>query len=423
MSKIKSIFSREIIDSRGNPTVETEIILTDGSFGQAKVPSGASTGTKEACELRDLEARFSGKGVKQAVNNVNSIIANKLENSNADQKQIDQKLIELDNTANKSNLGANAILSVSMALARALAVSHKIPLWQYIKNICNFQIECKLPMPMLNVINGGVHADNKLDIQEFMIMPVGATSMMQALEMSHAVIHKLKSNLKKDNYSVNVGDEGGFAPSFSFNEQAIDAILSAIDAAGYIYNKDIAICLDFAASEFYREGNYLLQKGKKQLSSDEFVEYVVNLIKKYEIFSVEDPFAEDDWSSWISLTNKMKNTCQIVGDDLFVTNKVLLQQGIDHKAANAVLIKMNQIGTITETLQTIELAKQNKFNTIISHRSGETEDDFISDLSVGTAAMQIKTGSLCRTDRVAKYNQLLRISEKITTKLERPYVI
>jgi enolase len=412
MSLIEEVWAREILDSRGNPTVEAEVILEDGTHGRAAVPSGASTGENEAVELRDGdEKRYLGKGVSKAVANVNDKISYELEGMDAlDQTLIDQSLIALDGTENKSNLGANALLAVSMATARAAAASLQTPLYRYLGG-ANAKT---LPVPMMNIINGGAHADNNVDFQEFMIMPVGAATFSEGLRAGAEIFHNLKSVLKSRGYATSVGDEGGFAPNLKSNEEAIETILEAIEKAGYKAGENVLLALDPAASEFYQEGSYVFKKSdKRKLSSDEMVAYWADWCAKYPIISIEDGLAENDWEGWKNLTNEIGKKVQLVGDDLFVTNVKFLQRGIDEGAANSILIKVNQIGTLTETLDTIELAKTNGMTAVISHRSGETEDSFIADLAVATNAGQIKTGSLSRSDRIAKYNQLLRIEEDL----------
>jgi enolase len=412
MSLIEEVWAREILDSRGNPTVEAEVILEDGTHGRAAVPSGASTGENEAVELRDGdEKRYLGKGVSKAVANINDKISYELEGMDAlDQTLIDQSLIALDGTENKSNLGANALLAVSMATARAAAASLQTPLYRYLGG-ANAKT---LPVPMMNIINGGAHADNNVDFQEFMIMPVGAASFSEGLRAGAEIFHSLKTVLKSRGYATSVGDEGGFAPNLKSNEEAIETILEAIDKAGYKAGENVLLALDPAASEFYQEGSYVFKKSdKRKLSSDEMVAYWADWCAKYPIISIEDGLAENDWEGWKNLTNEIGKKVQLVGDDLFVTNVKFLQRGIDEGAANSILIKVNQIGTLTETLDTIELAKTNGMTAVISHRSGETEDSFIADLAVATNAGQIKTGSLSRSDRIAKYNQLLRIEEDL----------
>jgi enolase len=412
MSLIEEVWAREILDSRGNPTVEAEVVLEDGTRGRAAVPSGASTGENEAVELRDGDkARYLGKGVTKAVENVNEKIAYELEGLDAlDQTLIDESLIALDGTENKSNLGANALLAVSMATARAAAASLQVPLYRYLGG-ANAKT---LPVPMMNIINGGAHADNNVDFQEFMIMPVGAATFSEGLRAGAEIFHNLKSVLKSRGLATSVGDEGGFAPNLKSNEEAIETILEAIEKAGYKAGENILLALDPAASEFYDGTNYVFKKSdKRKLSSDEMVAYWADWAGKYPIISIEDGLAESDWEGWKNLTAQIGERVQLVGDDLFVTNVKFLQRGIDEGAANSILIKVNQIGTLTETLDTIELAKTNKMTAVISHRSGETEDSFIADLAVATNAGQIKTGSLSRSDRIAKYNQLLRIEEDL----------
>jgi enolase len=414
MSLIEEVWAREILDSRGNPTVEAEVILEDGTTGRAAVPSGASTGENEAVELRDGDAgRYLGKGVLQAVENVNEKIAYELEGLDAlDQTLVDKTLIELDGTDNKSNLGANALLAVSLAAARAAAAFQEMPLYRYIGGVS----ARVLPVPMMNIINGGAHADNNVDFQEFMIMPVGAESFSEALRAGAEIFHNLKSVLKSRGYATSVGDEGGFAPNLKSNEEAIETILEAIEKAGYRAGENIMIALDPAASEFYADGKYVFKKSdKRELTSDEMIAYWTDWTEKYPIISIEDGLAESDWEGWTKITQNIGKKIQLVGDDLFVTNTRFLQKGIDTGAANSILIKVNQIGTLTETLDTIELAKSNNMTCVISHRSGETEDSFIADLAVATNAGQIKTGSLSRSDRIAKYNQLLRIEEDLDT--------
>lgn len=412
MSLIEQVWAREIMDSRGNPTIEAEVILEDGTTGRAAVPSGASTGENEAVELRDGdELRYLGKGVLNAVNNVNEKIAAEVEGLDAlDQTLIDETMLGLDGTANKSNLGANAILAVSLATARAAAAVLEIPLYRYIGG-ANAKT---LPVPMMNILNGGAHADNNVDFQEFMVMPVGAESFHEALRMGAEIFHNLKGVLKSRGYSTSVGDEGGFAPNLKSNEEAVETILEAIGKAGYTAGDDIMLALDPAASEFFKDGKYIFKKSdKRELSSEEMAAYWTDWCNKYPIISIEDGMAENDWDGWKSLTDSVGDRVQLVGDDLFVTNVKFLQRGIDEKAANSILIKVNQIGTLTETLDAIELARTNNMTAVISHRSGETEDTFIADLAVATNAGQIKTGSLCRSDRIAKYNQLLRIEEDL----------
>ncbi|HEV2991148.1 MAG TPA: phosphopyruvate hydratase [Candidatus Angelobacter sp.] len=411
---IAEIHAREILDSRGNPTVEADVSLGDGSMGRAAVPSGASTGEHEAVELRDGDQqRYSGKGVMQAVQNVNDAIEKALTGMDASsQREIDQALLELDGSPNKSNLGANAILAVSMACARAAAASMKLPLYRYLGGV-NASI---LPTPMMNIINGGAHADSNVDFQEFMVMPVGAESFSEALRWGAEVFHTLKAVLKKRGYNTAVGDEGGFAPSLKANVEAIELILEAIAQAGYKAGEEIAIALDPASSEFFdkAKAKYVFKKSDKSVkSSEEMVRFWSDWVRQYPIVSIEDGLAEDDWEGWKHLTKQLGAEIQLVGDDLFVTNTERLQQGIDQGAGNSILIKVNQIGTVSETLDAIALARRNGYTSVISHRSGETEDTFIADLAVATGAGQIKTGSASRTDRIAKYNQLLRIEEEL----------
>ncbi len=412
MSLIEEIWAREILDSRGNPTLEAEVTLETGEIGRAAVPSGASTGENEAVELRDGDkSRYLGKGVSKAVENVNDKIAYDLKGFDVlDQAMIDGILLELDGTENKSELGANALLAVSLATARAAATFLQMPLYRYIGGT-NAKT---LPTPMMNIINGGSHADNNVDFQEFMIMPVGAESFSEALRAGAEIFHNLKSVLKSRGYSTAVGDEGGFAPNLKSNEEAVETILEAIEKAGYTAGEDILIALDPAASEFYKDGKYVFHKSdNRELTSTEMADYWINWTEKYPIISIEDGMAENDWEGWQYLTEKVGKKIQLVGDDLFVTNTKFLQKGIDVGVANSILIKVNQIGTLTETLDAIELAKTNNMTAVISHRSGETEDSFIADLAVATNAGQIKTGSLSRSDRIAKYNQLLRIEEDL----------
>jgi enolase len=409
---IIDIFAREVLDSRGNPTVEAEVTLGDGVMGRAIVPSGASTGEHEAVELRDGDKkRYLGKGVLQAVENVNGEIAEALAGFDVvEQRGLDQALIELDGTANKSRLGANAILSVSMAAARAAAESFAVPLYRYLGGAA----ANTLPTPMMNILNGGAHADNNVDFQEFMVVPVGAESFSEALRWGVEVFHTLKGVLKKRGYNTAVGDEGGFAPSVKSNVEAIEVVLEAIQQAGYKPGEEIAIALDPAASEFYQDGKYIFKKSDKSAkSSDEMVRFWEKWAHDYPVVSLEDGLAENDWDGWKHLTDAIGNKIQLVGDDLFVTNTEFLQKGIEKGVANSILIKVNQIGTVSETLDAIDLARRNGYTSIISHRSGETEDTFIADLAVATGAGQIKTGSASRTDRIAKYNQLLRIEEEL----------
>lgn len=412
-TSISSIKARQIIDSRGNPTIEADVVLKSGHIGRAAVPSGASTGKKEALELRDQDkSLFLGKSVLKAVNNIHELIQPALVGKDVtDQPSIDQTMLDLDGTENKSYLGANAMLAVSMAALRANAVAQTKHLFEM------FDSTYTLPTPMMNLINGGAHADNNLDIQEFMIIPHGFDTFSKSLQAGCEIFQCLKKILNQKNLSTNVGDEGGFAPALSNHEQAIDLLIQATETAGYYPDKQVSIALDVASSEFYKDGHYISQKGTAlDASTEEMIVYYENLISKYPIASIEDPLDEEDWSGWQNLTKKIGSRCQLVGDDIFVTNPKILQEGIQTNTANAVLIKVNQIGTVTETLQTIDMAKKATYNNIISHRSGETEDTFIADLAVGTAAGQIKTGSLSRSDRNAKYNQLLRIEEALGTK-------
>ena len=413
--KIEEIKALEILDSRGNPTVQVEVVTEDGKSGIAKVPSGASTGSFEAVELRDGDkGRFSGKGVQKAVENVNKKIAKKICGMNVlEQRKIDEEMIKLDDTPNKSNLGANAILGVSLAVAKAASNSLGIELYNYIGGI-NAK---ELPIPMMNILNGGKHSDNNVNIQEFMIMPIGDITFKERLKRGTEVYHTLKKVLKEKGYSISVGDEGGFAPDLKSEEQAIELIIESIKKAGYEIEKDFMLALDMASTEMFEEANKIGKKGyyfwktKQFLTSQEMVKYIVELCEKYPIYSVEDGLAEEDWKSWETLTKKIGNKIQLVGDDLFVTNLKRLKRGIEKNIANAILIKPNQIGTLTETLDTIRMAKENGYRTIISHRSGETDDTTISDIAVGINAMQIKTGAPCRIDRVAKYNRLLEIEK------------
>ena len=414
MTEIVSIRAREILDSRGNPTVEADVLLSGGAMGRAAVPSGASTGEHEAVELRDGDKEYYlGKGVLQAVENIESVLAPELTGMDAsNQRLVDATMLSLDGTPNKQRLGANAILAVSMAAARASASALKLPLYRYLGGVN----ACLLPTPMMNVINGGAHADNNVDFQEFMIMPIGAESFSEALRWGAETFHTLKSVLKKRGYSTAVGDEGGFAPSLRSNVEAIDVLLEAIEAAGFTAGEEIALALDPASSEFYNKetGKYVFKKSdKSEKTSAEMAAYWAEWVRQYPILSIEDGLAEDDWDGWKILTDEIGDRCQLVGDDLFVTNSVRLREGIEKGVANSILIKVNQIGTISETLEAIELARRYGYTSIISHRSGETEDSFIADLAVGTGAGQIKTGSLSRTDRIAKYNQLLRIEEEL----------
>ncbi|MBE2189834.1 MAG: phosphopyruvate hydratase [Desulfobulbaceae bacterium] len=411
-SLIHEIYGRQILDSRGNPTIECEVVLEDGSFGTAAVPSGASTGEHEAHELRDGDSsNYLGLSVGKAVENINDIIAESLEGMDAtEQRQIDDMLLELDDTENKSKLGANAILAVSLASAKAAAEYYGMPLYRYLGGI---RAEM-LPVPMMNILNGGKHADNNVDIQEFMIMPVGADNFSDALRMGTEIYHHLKSVLKSKGYSTTVGDEGGFAPSLKSNEEALDVILAAIVAAGYRPNDDILLALDVAASEMYVDGKYKMFKSSgNMLTSQEMIKWYVDLCNNYPIISIEDGLGENDWEGWGMMTEELGEKIQIVGDDIFVTNPAFLSRGIEEGVANSILIKLNQIGTLTETIDTIHLAQKYGYSTIISHRSGETEDSTIADLAVAMNAGQIKTGAPCRSDRVAKYNQLLRIEDAL----------
>ncbi|MCA1796904.1 MAG: phosphopyruvate hydratase [Geobacteraceae bacterium] len=412
MSGISEIYAREILDSRGNPTVEVDVYLESGAIGRASVPSGASTGEREALELRDGDInRYLGKGVTQAVDNVNRIIADSLLGWEiTDQAGIDVKLIELDGTETKANLGANAILGVSLACARAAADESGLALFQYIGG----PNAKELPVPMMNILNGGAHADNNVDIQEFMIMPVGASTFKQALQMGAEIFHALKKVLKSKGYNTAVGDEGGFAPDLKSNEEALQVIMEAIESAGYAAGDEILLALDVAASEIYADGIYnMANEPQAQKSAQDMVDFYADLVDRYPIISIEDGMAEDDWDGWKLMTDKLGDKIQIVGDDLFVTNTKILREGIEKNIANSILIKVNQIGTLTETLEAIEMAKRAGYTAVISHRSGETEDSSIADLAVATNAGQIKTGSLCRTDRICKYNQLLRIEDDL----------
>ncbi|MEE8269849.1 MAG: phosphopyruvate hydratase [Nitrospinaceae bacterium] len=410
MSEIIGVQARQILDSRGNPTVEVDIYLEAGLMGRAAVPSGASTGSREAIELRDGNAKvYMGKGVQKAVKNVNTKIAPELVGIEVtEQALIDKLLIEIDGSKNKSNLGANAMLGVSLAVAKAAANDLDLPLFKYIGGAN----ACEMPVPMMNVLNGGAHADNNVDIQEFMIMPVGAQNFSEALRMGTEVFHHLKAVLKKKKYNTAVGDEGGFAPDLKSNAEAVEILIQAVKNAGYKIGKDILLALDVAASELYANNKYTLAAEKKsKLSSGEMVSFLEKLVKKYPIISVEDGLAENDWKGWKQLTDKLGDQAQLVGDDIFVTNTEILAKGIQQGIGNSILIKVNQIGTLTETLEAVEMAKRAGYTAVISHRSGETEDTTIADIAVAVNAGQIKTGSLCRTDRVAKYNQLLRIEE------------
>ena len=414
MSYISEVFARQILDSRGNPTVEVDVITDEGAVGRAAVPSGASTGIHEAVELRDDDKKkYVGKGVLKAVKNVNTVIAPALLGYDvADQTGLDEMMIELDGTPNKGKLGANALLAVSMAVAKAAAEESALPLYRYIGGT-NAKT---LPIPMMNILNGGAHADNKIDFQEFMIMPIGAPTFSEGLRWGVEIFHTLKSVLQKKGFSTNVGDEGGFAPNIQSNEEAIDTVMEAIQASGYKAGSQIVVAMDAANSELWdaKKKKYVFHKSDgKQLSSDQLVKFWENWVKQYPIVSIEDGMAEDDWNGWASLTQAVGKKCQLVGDDLFVTNVIRLQQGIDKNIANALLVKVNQIGTVTETINAVTLAQHNGYNTIMSHRSGETEDTTIADLAVALNCGQIKTGSASRTDRIAKYNQLIRIEEQL----------
>lgn len=416
MSQIKQIHAIEILDSRGNPTVAAEVLLTSGEKGVAAAPSGASTGSREALELRDKDSkRYLGKGVLKAVSAVNNEIANALKGMDVtDQQKIDETMIALDGTANKEQLGANAMLAVSLAAAKAAAAHRGVALYEYLSG----KNAVQLPVPMMNIINGGAHADNNLDIQEFMILPVGAHTFADALRCGAEVFHHLKKVLHDKKLSTSVGDEGGFAPNLESNEAALEVILQAIEKAGYHPGKDVFLGLDVASNELFKNGKYHLQAENKALTAVEFTDYLARLVSRYPIITIEDGMAEDDWQGWAVLTEKLGKSIQLVGDDLFVTNTELLQKGISQHIANAILIKPNQIGTLTETLAAIQMAKKARYNTIISHRSGETEDTTIADIAVGTNAGQIKTGSLCRSDRVAKYNRLLSIAQALGSKAQ-----
>jgi enolase len=412
MAEIDLIVGREILDSRGNPTVEAEVHLRDGGFGRAAVPSGASTGEHEAIELRDGDKRrYLGKGVMQAVEHINTVIARELGGADAgEQALIDRRLIDLDGTPNKNRLGANALLAVSMAVCRAAASSARLPLYRFLGGLA----ARRLPVPMMNILNGGVHADNTVDFQEFMIMPVGAESFSQALRMGVETFYTLKKVLKDRGYSTTVGDEGGFAPNLKSNVEAIELILEAIESAGYSPGRDIALALDPASSELYQDGQYVFFKSdKSRKSADQLVQLYADWVRRYPVLSIEDGLAQDDWEGWKKLTDELGDRIQLVGDDLFVTNRERLERGIEEGVANSILIKLNQIGTVTEAIEAVEVAKRNGYTVVISHRSGETEDTFIADFAVGLAAGQIKTGSASRSDRTAKYNQLLRIEEQL----------
>ncbi|HEY0922119.1 phosphopyruvate hydratase [Rheinheimera pacifica] len=418
MSEIVKIIAREIMDSRGNPTVEADVYLASGAMGRGCAPSGASTGSREALELRDGDkSRYLGKGVTKAVANIDGAIQAALKGKNAyNQAEIDQIMIDLDGTETKSKLGANAILAVSLAAARAAAADKKIPLYQHIADLNGTSGVYSMPVPMMNIINGGEHADNNVDIQEFMVQPVGAKTFAEALRMGAEIFHSLKKELQKRGLNTAVGDEGGFAPDLKSNEEALSVIVEAVKAAGYQMDKDVTLALDCAASEFYKDGKYVLSGENKSFDSYGFNDYLAGLSQRYPILSIEDGLDESDWDGWKDLTNKIGNKVQLVGDDLFVTNTKILTRGIEQGIGNSILIKFNQIGSLTETLAAIKMAKDAGFTAVISHRSGETEDAFIADLAVGTAAGQIKTGSLCRSDRVSKYNQLLRIEQELGSK-------
>ena len=408
MSEILDVHAREIIDSRGNPTIEVDVVLETGAYGRAAVPSGASTGQREALELRDKDKRYAGKGVRKAVKNVNEKIAQRLIGNEADEQvYIDNLMIKMDGTKNKAKLGANAILGVSLAVAKAAAMESELPLYRYIGGTSAVE----LPVPMMNILNGGAHADNNLDIQEFMIMPAGASSFSEALRMGAEVFHSLKSLLKSKGLSISVGDEGGFAPNLKSNEQAIVLIMEAIKKAGYKPGKDLFIALDVAASELYNKGKYRFEG--KSVSSKYMIDFFEKLIKKYPVVSIEDGLSENDWKGWEAMTERIGEKVQIVGDDIFVTNKEIFAKGIKRGIANSILIKLNQIGSLSETLDAIEMAKRAGYTAVVSHRSGETEDTTIADLAVAMNTGQIKTGSISRTDRVAKYNRLLRIEEEL----------
>jgi enolase len=411
MSAIVDIFAREILDSRGNPTVEAEVILESGVLGRAAVPSGASVGTKEAVELRDNDSqRYFGKGVLKAVENINGEISEALMGQDAiEQSFIDQTLIDLDGTSNKARLGANAILAVSLAVAKAAAEDSGIPLYRYLGG----SGPMSMPVPMMNVINGGVHANNNIDIQEFMIVPLGAPSFSEALRYGTEIFHTLKKMLNEKNMTTTVGDEGGYAPNLENNEAALQLIVEAIEKAGFVPGDDVAIALDFASSELFKDGKYHLASDNLSLNSEQLIDYISAWVEKYPIISIEDAMSEHDWDGWKMLTNKLGSSVQLVGDDVFVTNPSILKEGIEQKVANSILIKINQIGTLTETFSAIEIAKCAGYTSVISHRSGETEDTTIADIAVATNALQIKTGSLSRSDRLAKYNQLLRIEEDL----------
>jgi enolase len=408
MSDIIDVHAREIIDSRGNPTIEVDVVLESGAYGRAAVPSGASTGQKEALELRDRDKRYLGKGVRKAVRNVNEKIASRVVGIEAsDQVYIDNLMIRLDGTKNKSKLGANAILGVSLAVAKAAAMESELPLYRYIGGVSS----CELPVPMMNILNGGAHADNNLDIQEFMIMPAGASNFSEALRMGAEIFHSLKGLLKSKGLSISVGDEGGFAPNLKSNEEALVLIIAAIRKAGYKVGKDVLLALDVASSELYANGKYRFEG--KNISSNQLIDFYARLIRKYPVISIEDGLSENDWKGWEAMTRKIGNKVQLVGDDIFVTNKEIFAKGIKRGICNSILIKLNQIGSLTETLDAIEMAKRAGYTAVVSHRSGETEDTTIADLAVAMNTGQIKTGSVSRTDRVVKYNRLLRIEEEL----------
>jgi enolase len=423
MHKISKVHAREILDSRGNPTIEVDLTLSDGSFGRAAVPSGASTGSHEAVELRDGDTkRYGGKGVLKACDNVNGAIARSISGAGEkfDQKSLDTVLIKIDGTPNKSKLGANATLGVSMAFARAVAVSENLPLYRYFKNIANSSNPIRLPVPMMNIINGGAHAANSADIQEYMIVPLGLPNFHEALRSGTEIFHALKKLLTERGLATTVGDEGGFAPTLASNEEPLKLIVEAITKAGYKPGTDVSIAIDAAATEFYKDGKYELKRDGKSLTSEEMVSYYADLVAKYPIISIEDGLAEDDWDGYKILTDRLGGKIQLVGDDLFVTNIERLDRGIESKVANSILIKLNQIGTISETIDAINMANKAGYTAVISHRSGETEDSTIADFAVGTGAGQIKTGSLSRSERIAKYNQLLRIEEELGADAKYP---
>jgi len=416
MAKIKNVIGREILDSRGNPTIEVDLILDDDSFGRAAVPSGASTGSHEAVELRDEEKRYGGKGVKKAVNNVNDVVKKSISGKDFDQKSLDQTMIKLDGTINKGKLGANAILGVSLAFARAMAESLNIKLYQYFGEISGHKNPVLLPVPMMNILNGGKHAQNSTDLQEFMIMPIGATNFSEALRYGAETFQALKNILTAKGLNTSVGDEGGFAPSLPSNEAAVEVIIEAIKKAGYNPGVDIAIALDPAASEIFEDNKYQLKTENRDLTSSEMVDFYADWTEKYPIVSIEDGLAEDDWDGYKLMTEQLGDKIQIVGDDLFVTNIKRLEKGIELGVANSILIKLNQIGTVSETIDAIKMAQKAGYTAVVSHRSGETEDATIADFVVGLGTGQIKTGSVCRSERICKYNQLLRIEEELGDK-------